>query len=342
MNQSRITQKPVSSDEKKPKEALDIPLFLPVVFWTGFLGIIFERIGTIIETTRTFRNNFGAMLAIIYPSASVLINFSIFSLSILVFYYLIKEFSQETAPTRLTGITAGIFAGFSIILSLTETIFETSLSVFFLTEISAFISCLLLVSTGILRCKQTSHRFFIFLPILLQLLLILHLMLFFSPGGSNRYFQPNMIAFITLSLQLIFLIFIFLITSKAVKFNLQHRYSIIVPALIFLPVVALFSLLISLSDISRRIFFTLLDIHSYMPVSIPIYPIIFGLLTFSIALFLYPDDNKYHFSIWRKRAGISIGLIGLGTFAPQAYYVPLFVLSGTLLWTHTMRNWKDF
>ena len=326
---------PVSADR------FDIPLLLPVGFWTSLSGIFLERTHVLMSIIKAGTPLSTPLNYFIYSFGSFLLNFgSIFSL-ILAVYYFINAFKKKKNIGIVNHALAFLLAFAAATVAGAGLITHASVGIFLSAQLAALAACILLLIASAGESKGRIKVILLLLPVLTFLLLQINQIGFFFPHILPFAEIIDTAAVLLLTGQIIFLVFAGLTTFFAIKWNRKHGLPLFIPFLVAISVLFVSAVSIIGSERARLMFFRIIEVQYILPYSYIIYPLIFSLISFSLALLLTDYTKSRSVQVVRSRAAYALGFITLGSFTPATYNEIAFLILGMSLWLMTLPKLKD-
>ncbi|MFH1438845.1 MAG: hypothetical protein ABIJ56_24260 [Pseudomonadota bacterium] len=326
---------PVSADR------FDIPLLLPIGFWTSLSGVFLERTHVLMSMIKAGTPLSTPLNYIIYSFGSLLLNFgSIFSL-ILAVYYFINAFKRKKAVGIVNHAIAFLCASAAATVAGAGLITNASVGIFLSAQLAALAACILLLIASGGESKGRIKVILLLLPVLSFLLLQINQVGFFFPHILPSSETVDTAAVFLFTGQIIFLIFAGLTAFVAIRWNRKHGLPLFVPFLVAISVLFVSVISIIGSERARLLFFRIIEVQYILPYSYIIYPLIFSLISFSFALLLTGDSKSRSVQNIRSRAAYALGFITVGTFTPGTYNEIAFLILGMSLWLMTLPKLKD-
>jgi hypothetical protein len=330
------------ASQAEPADIFDIPIILPLAFWTALFGVVLERTHILIGTLRAARSLAGPLNFFIISLGSFLLNFSVLLCAVLMIYYLVKEIGSGETPRRVAGIAAGLFALASAAVALLVLIVEATVVVFLSSQIFALIASLILLLLSLPGLRRPVAAVLLILPVLSFLLLQVNQICFFFPYVLPSAQGPVLPAVFLFAGQLVFLVFAGLASWRALRWTRRNGLPLFLPFLVALSTLVVSSISILASEKARAMFFRLIELQYALPYTFVMYPLIFTLIFFSFALLKAGRARDVQAQLMRQRTCYALGFITIGTFTPATCYEALFLLLGMVLWIHAVARWKDF
>ena len=322
-------------------DRFDIPLLLPIGFWTSLFGIFLERTHVLMGMIKAGTPLSTPINYFIYSFGSLLLNFgSIFSL-ILAVYYFINSFKNKKNVGIVNHAIAFVLAFGAATIAGAGLITHASVGIFLSAQIAALAACILLLVASADESKGRIKIILLLLPVLSFLLLQINQIGFFFPHILPFSETVDSAAIFLFTGQIIFLVFAGLTTFIAIQWNRKHGLPIFIPLLVSISVLFVSVISIIGSERARLMFFRIIEVQYILPYSYIIYPLIFSLISFSFALLLTGYTKSRAVQIIRSRAAYALGFITVGTFTPATYNEIAFLIVGMSLWLMTLPKLKD-
>jgi hypothetical protein len=329
-------------DTSGPKGAgvdrFDIPVVLGLAFWSSLLGVFLERSQILLRMLKTGAPFASPLGYLAFSVGSLLLNFAALLSIVLVIYYLILAVRNATPARRIFVIMAAAPATVSILSAVTGLILEATVVIFLSSQFMALLAALLYMATALRRASGPLRNTLVVLPVVCFLLLQINQVYFFFPHVMPSPPVLDMSSLLLLLGQVVFLVFAALASFFAVRSNRRLGMPIFIPMLIAISVLFIAAVSMIVSEKARIMFFRIIEVQYYMPLSLYIYPLVFALIAFAFALLLAPSSNRRALQITRLRSGYAIGFMALGTFTPATCHESLFVLLGMILWIQAMSS----
>jgi hypothetical protein len=313
-------------------DRFDIPFVLGLAFWATLVGVLLERSQILLRMFKTGSPFASPVGYFAFSLGSLLLNFAALLGVVLVPYYLVLAIRKAGPTRRLFVIMAAAPASLSVLSAMTGLVFEATVVIFLSSQFMALLAVIIFMATALRRTSGPLRCTLIVLPAVCFLLLQINQFYFFFPHIMPSTPILDMSRLLLLMGQVVFLVFTGLASFFAARLNRRFGMPIFVPMLIAVSVLFIAATSIIVSEKARIMFFRIIEVQYFLPLSAYIYPLVFSLIAFAFSLFLAPSSKDRAFQITRLRSGYAIGFIALGTFTPATCHESLFILLGMVLW----------
>lgn len=318
------------------KSEFDIPLILPLVFWTFLMGTLIDRTRLLVSMFRASRFFDSSLDFIIFSAGKFLLNFAtIMSFALIVYYFV--NLSSLVLKNRVAislTLISGIVGCCAIILTLIGLIFSQSIISFLTAEILTLVSATIITLTFIVyfrKVKKVLALLMVLCVVSFVFFLINHLYFFF-PGYMVYFKWVNLKDVSALGGEVFLLVFSIICVLLLVKWARAKKQSIFIPFLISISV--LFTLLVSVlsSKSGGMVFSRILHLQYFQKLFLVIHSAVVSLLTFSFSLLVCSKTEKFDERRVNLQTGFALGFCFIITFSPSTTGEVTFVLLSVLLW----------
>lgn len=322
-------------------ERFDIPILLPLAFWTSLSGIVLERSRLLAGLLSSGNPFAGVFSYLVYSFGSFLLNFAALLSIILVAYYLVSEMRAGGAMRTILAGLASLTAGAAVAAALIGLVLETTVATFLTSQLLALMASFVLMGIAIGTSNGPVKITLVILPVASFLLLQANQLGFFFPHLLSLPGNRSMAPVFLLAGQTIFLAFAAVAALHTAAWNRRKGLPLFIPFLVAVSVLFVSAIAIVGSEKARTMFFRIVEAHYILPYSFVIHPLVFALIFFTFSMLIAGSWKNPSMQLTRKRTGYGLGFVTLGTFTPATSFETVFLLLGMILWIQSISRWKD-